>query len=306
MERAQFDWKPVDWLNVRVGRWLTPYGIWNEDHGATVLISATQPFMVKHAFVPGAQTGLMVSGRGFPTDLLTLDYALTVSNGRGPMDEFYDLDSNKALGFRGRMSLRIGDADLSAGAYVYYGKYTDTTNLMKVYMNSTFSGFAEGMDDPVRYVETTTRQYREAVIAADLRLSFKGVSVFGEFVRGRVEYLKASQIDPIRPLMIGSSPTIPAAEANYIKQAGYVLGAWELPLSKFIGEVKIIPFAGVDFLSPHDVYDYDSLNMIQFGVNVKPAAYVSLKSNAYCVIPRGDTPIMSTVWYWTNQLAVSF
>ena len=43
LERAYIQWSKLDWLGVRVGQFLTPYGIWNVDHGTPTLITMFRP-----------------------------------------------------------------------------------------------------------------------------------------------------------------------------------------------------------------------------------------------------------------------
>ena len=57
IERAYMEWKPADWFGVRVGRFLTPFGIWNEDHGSPVLIGVDYPQFMNFNIVPIWQLG---------------------------------------------------------------------------------------------------------------------------------------------------------------------------------------------------------------------------------------------------------
>lgn len=126
IERAHLTYKPFDWLGIMAGRYLTPYGIWNVDHGTPVLLSIRVPYLQTRESVPLSQMGVQVFGRFYPGPDLFFDYAFTVSNGRGPIDTIMDLDENKGLGLRLRLSYEGKNLTVSAGAYGYMGEYTDS------------------------------------------------------------------------------------------------------------------------------------------------------------------------------------
>jgi hypothetical protein len=114
----------------------------------------------------------MVHGRVFPSDRTLFDYAFTVSNGRGPIEEVYDLDNNKGLGLRLRLGYDGSKFDFEIGTYGYMGKYTDkkvTWNIM---------GFAE----------VDTESYDEYTGTASLLIKFYGVRLQSEFVRSLIKY----------------------------------------------------------------------------------------------------------------------
>jgi hypothetical protein len=69
IERAQIEWMPRDWFKLTAGIFLTPYGIWNVDHGSPVVIPARVPYAVRQQLFPERQIGLQASGRLCPGDL---------------------------------------------------------------------------------------------------------------------------------------------------------------------------------------------------------------------------------------------
>lgn len=307
IERAQFDWKPADWFKIRFGRYLSPYGIWHEDHGSTVRLTASMPFIISHNYMPNAQTGLMIFGHVFPSKVLDFEYAVTLSNGRGPLDEMYDLDRNKALGLRGKVNLSISDFNASVGHYLYVGQYTDSQDSLHVYLNATGTSFDTNEEQPVQWVETVTQKYDEIVISADLQMEYKGLQLYSEYVLGKIEYVVPTEIYELTPWLIGSATGEPSIEPNRISQAWYVIAAYELPLKKLIGDVRVTPFAGFDYLKPSDVYEVETALLIQAGLNIRPSAHVAIKSNAYCIFPKDETLLGGNhFWFWTNQIAVSF
>ncbi|MCB9495301.1 MAG: hypothetical protein H6686_00240 [Fibrobacteria bacterium] len=102
--RAQFDAKISDALNVRVGRFLTPVGIWSVDHGSPVILSIQQPYYISTVPIfPQVQEGAMLFGNLFLGDN-DMEYALYLSKGRE--------DANKGIN-------RIQEVDdLSVGGQV--------------------------------------------------------------------------------------------------------------------------------------------------------------------------------------------
>jgi hypothetical protein len=123
IERAYLEHNFNSFLSVRVGRFLTPWGIWNVDHGSPVIIGPAKPYVIGDGFFPEAQTGFDAFGSMAVGDS-TLGYHLTLSNGRGPTEAYQDLDGNKAIG--GRLSLKMYFlGELVVGISGYGGTYTD-------------------------------------------------------------------------------------------------------------------------------------------------------------------------------------
>lgn len=105
LERAQIDLKISDALNVRVGKFLTPVGIWSVDHGSPVILTVQQPYYLSTIPVfPKSQEGVMLFGTT-PIGDNDLSYSLYVSKGRD--------DAN-----RGNLDISDWD-DLSVGGQTY-------------------------------------------------------------------------------------------------------------------------------------------------------------------------------------------
>ncbi len=100
-----------------------------------------------------------------PNEMLFFDYALTVSNGRGPMDTIYDLDDNKGLGLRLKMTYEGSDVLASLGGYGYYGDYTDLKKVI------------ESLTPQFRVRQEITESYSEIVGALDLLIEFYGTPI---------------------------------------------------------------------------------------------------------------------------------
>ena len=77
------DWNYRNELNIRAGKFLTPYGIWNVEHGGPVLISTRTPLLLRKQIFPESMTGIQVYGKTFPADF-QISYHAWLGNGKGP------------------------------------------------------------------------------------------------------------------------------------------------------------------------------------------------------------------------------
>ena len=102
-QRAHIDWTPSDLFNVRAGLFLTPYGIWNVDHGTPTRIMVSEPLFLAVQLIPSQLLGVEMFGtvQALPW---TIGYHLHVSNGRtvGQLD----FSDSKAVGGRIFVSTR--------------------------------------------------------------------------------------------------------------------------------------------------------------------------------------------------------
>jgi hypothetical protein len=165
IQRAYLEYAVSPYLRVRAGRFLTPWGIWNVDHGSPVIIGPSKPFIIGEEFFPEAQTGFEALGT-VPVGDLTLGYHVTLSNGRGPAEAYEDLDSNKAVG--GRLFLRgywLGELDV--GVSGYGGTVTDARHQVVDLASQKIAWFDYS-------------HYTEMAWAADVRWLWKGLHLQAE------------------------------------------------------------------------------------------------------------------------------
>ena len=134
VERAYIEHTINDALGIRVGLWLTPFGIWNVDHGSPALIALTDPYFLRYLAFPTHQLGLSIFG-SFYSNNWDLNYHLGMSNGRiaGPgypglnvQWPNYDFDNNKM--FSARLSLHQSMRRLTFGVSTLWGK---TKNIIR-------------------------------------------------------------------------------------------------------------------------------------------------------------------------------
>lgn len=125
IERAWVEYTASPALTLRAGSWLTPYGYWNEDHGSPTLIPVARPYMIGLELLPERQTGLQLRGSFYASESVTLGYRVGLSNGRGPVADYADLDENKAVTLRLQLH-HHGSGSLDVGAFAYGGRSTNT------------------------------------------------------------------------------------------------------------------------------------------------------------------------------------
>ena len=267
IERVHLTWQPYDFFGVTAGRFLTPFGIWNIDHGAPVLLPIAPPYMMIYQTVPLAQTGLQIHGRLFPMNNSYLDYALTLSNGRGPTEAVYDWEDDKAVGLRLRLSYEIKDFNIAVGGYGYYGRSTGAAKQLSL---ERFVTDEELIVDKIKNEEST-----ELDLSMDVLVELYGVRLQFEYVRQLVMYdVRPPRTLPVVEMVMSEGVLQP----DYVSYNLYALLAWELPLESLLREKKIIVyFMGekcvIEDFSP-DMYFY----ILRMGINYKPNAYLVLKS----------------------------
>jgi hypothetical protein len=205
LERAHIDWLPSDEFNLRAGWFLTPYGIWNVDHGSPTRLMIEPPIFITLGLFPQRQLGVEAFGR-FPALPWTFGYHAYVSNGRQPGQ--VDFEDDKAVGGRLWAQAR-SPVPITIGASGYTGRYEDVA---KTY------GLMDGQ------ISATTREtiaYRDYALSGDLSIDI-------DRLRLRTEGVVRWQLyeDGKRP----SSPLTPgttSADTMYV--GAYVMAAYQLP-----------------------------------------------------------------------------
>jgi hypothetical protein len=120
IERVYVEYDLTDYLTIRIGHWLTPYGIWNIDHGSPAILGTMRPYIIGEQFFPEHQTGLDAFGSHY-LEGFKANYHLTASNGRGATEAVVDQDNKLAFGARLEVETPWG---LRIGGSYYRGRYT--------------------------------------------------------------------------------------------------------------------------------------------------------------------------------------
>lgn len=238
IERAYLEYDVARWLTVRAGRWLTPYGIWNIDHGSPTIIGASRPYMVGEQFFPESQTGLAAFGAR-PFGESTLEYHLTLSNGRNFYEATRDPDSSPAVG--GRLAYETPMAGkLRLGASAYFGRATEAVR-----------------------TGAPSVEYKELALGADLSWDRDGLHVQSELLVQQRQYEEGQ-----RPMRLGGGYAPDATSWGVYGLAGYRFAA--------LGHVMPYVFVGryhaIDPTLFGDVFD------VAGGLNLRPIPAVTLKA----------------------------
>ena len=250
IERAFIEYNAFSFLSVQAGQFLTPYGIWNVDHGSPVIIGVSPPYIVGARLLPDSQVGLLAHGKVGLVDDLELGYAVGLSNGRTDLIAYEDLDDNKAI--TGRLSLTYrGFGELTFGSTVYAGTTTDNTRAIY------FEGSSPKSREDVHY------QVEERSLALDLRL-----------IKGDLQ-LQAEGIVNDRKFKEQGRPQLNAGLAPDRRNAGgYALVGYRTPLA------GIMPYVKGEYSPDPSLQDIgvdDNVVLFTGGLNFRPVPRVVLK-----------------------------
>jgi hypothetical protein len=282
IQRVQIDFTPHPLLNFRFGQWLTPVGIWNVDHGSPTVIGVFRPYIIGQGLFPERQTGIQISGE-WAGESNQLGYFATVSNGRGPSDEYADLDNNKGVGGRIYWN-NSAYGSLTLGVSAYKGTYSSRN---REYGVATPAGAAPELVG----VNPLTLQYREQSLAADARWEYQGLLVQSEAMQHEVVYTNG-----FRPEQNGT------VFADYRERGFYVLAGYRLP---WFGIMPFATFEDYNFASQPFV---PAATAESVGLNIRPepTVVVKLQYHVSQVGPNSDEPLRGVLKRILTQLAVAF
>ncbi len=291
VERVHLTWKPIDAFGVTAGRFLTPYGIWNVDHGSPVRLPVMPPYFMVRELIPSAQTGVQLFGRVFPFASAYLDYAVTLSNNRGSTDSVYDMENNKALGFRLKGTYESTDFTAALGGYLYYGTVRDVIKRISSYI-------------PVFRIQIDeTEQYTELVGSLDLLLKLYGARLQVEYLQGAIQYSKR----PLRVLPVLEQPTpLQEYQPDYEEWALYALLGYDFFFDPGTTEMVLTPYGAFEYIVTDDTYPDLTEWMLRFGLNFRPSPFVVLKLEATDSVFPDSNLLEHGIWSYSAQMAVSF
>jgi hypothetical protein len=196
IERAYFELLLSPMANLRFGKFITPAGIWNVDHGSPVILTYKQPYQTENfPIFPNQQVGAALFGNGYFGDH-DWDYTAYISTGSDPDgNKLKDITylsggAHAAVGLDLPVKTKIGVSG--------YSGLTRKTTIVATAVNTvpitnlltpTFQPNPAAInalkippgDDKLYYSETATAQQRSTAMGVDLRLDFHAAFIQSEY-----------------------------------------------------------------------------------------------------------------------------
>jgi hypothetical protein len=269
VERAQMSINLNRYFTFTFGKFITPAGIWNVDHGSPVILTVNQPSQYTYREIyPKSQLGIVENGTYIIGDA-DLTYSLYVSSGRG----------NPVIKNVGELA---GGGQLRLGLPVL-----DECNIGLSGYSGTQTAVLRSMDLAVPYTINDDRlfRYREYIYGIDFKLRKWGLMLQSEFnFQHVVNSLRDDwNSDSINTDIIG---TYVLGSFDAYKRSGFVLtpyAYWELV--RYFDTFNNPNL----FLNMHDIYPEGSANAttpdmacgymkIMAGVNMRIASNFGIKA----------------------------
>ncbi len=278
LERAWAQWQPREWFNVRTGLFLTPYGIWNVDHGMPTLISMVLPSFFASEYFPTRQIGIEVLGM-LTKGYWDFGYHLTASNGRNIA--LVDVDSNKAFG--GRIYARHKNR-ITIGASWYWDQFKDVGKYI-----ARFVPFQVGTD--------TVYKGTEYALAVDFAADVGNFRFRTEGVMNRIEYTDGYH----KPAATGPTTRAP----NEYRWNGYALLAYTRP------DLYIEPYVLGEFIRQENASTgTDGTFQSSVGLNLLITPRVSVKNQVsafhFVNLKEWETSDRNTFYQVISRLVMAF
>lgn len=251
IERAWVEYEFHEAATLRAGQFLTPYGIWNVDHGSPTIIGIRRPFVITEAILPERQTGLELYGRRSLSNGV-LGYHLTLSNGRGVGEEYQDRDSNKAVGGR------------FFGTTMALGELTGGFSFYSADKTSRKERWSLGADGSKVFLSTDTERSHELGLAADVKWRWNSLHVQGEVVTRHRTYDDNAR-ERLRDYQY------PAFSPDTRRWGAYALVGYRTPLA---GIMPYVLYEAATFPTG----DIPQARALHFGLNYRPEPALVLKA----------------------------
>jgi hypothetical protein len=209
LERSVLEWKHSDAFRVMAGYFLTPYGIWNVDHGSPTLISSSLPNFFALEYFPTRLTGIQFLG-SVTTGDWELGYRAYITNGRNRV--LFDNQNDKLIGGRLYATARSNWGAFTIGTSGFRGSFIEKTYKINFEQSNPEATFRVTADPFI--------EYQEWGAAADMALDAGPLRMRSEFVFNRTDYTNNLR---------ASTPSGTSFYADRSRWNAYYLVAYRLP-----------------------------------------------------------------------------
>lgn len=231
LERAYIQYRHNDLLQLRLGQFLTPFGIWNVDHGAPTLIAMALPVFMVQLLFPRTLIGIEALGNT-QVGNWDLGYVAHVSNGR----TLYQHDPTNDKAFGGRIYGRTSRPyRIQLGASAYWGRYSEVTTTLKFVPQVSFSS-----------MEVTA--FDELDLGLDLSLDAGPLRFRTELSRGQYVYETGKR--PPDVLGAPGAKTADSVQLDWYGLLAYRLPVWGLEPYLYFEYYKWPSGAGDGYVAP--------------------------------------------------------
>lgn len=273
IERAQFDVNFRDEFKLRFGKFITPAGVWNVDHGSPVVLTVRQPLQTTVTpLFPESQIGMMGFG-SVPVGDHDLNYAGYVSGGRidgassliDPSRQ-HNLEKVTDLAYGGHVGLKLDLLrSVALGASYFNGPIRRKHLAMQ--LEFALEDLAAGGQAPrnVNFNDVYFRKEREMSVGGDLKVEVSNLLLQGELNYSHKE----------NELVDGSGDLL----------GWYTLAAWTQPLGE---DFSLTPYVMYESVSSEaegagtsatfNDGGLEGFNTIQAGLNLSLYTNVRLKT----------------------------
>ncbi|HPP88009.1 MAG TPA: hypothetical protein PLM75_09145, partial [bacterium] len=214
IERAWVDYKFNDLFKMQFGKMLTPFGIWNVEHGAPILPSIRVPASISYGMVPNNFVGINLHGNTLLKNW-EFEYNAFVSNGRG----VWNVENNNNKGIGASVNFKVPTKFLNKlvfGGMYYTGKeileqqqkydvpYTDTTYI---------SG-----NEYLSFYDTIKNSAKEYCYTFHLATGYKKLEINAEYVYNNIKYENYNGIDNLNNRLFyrpDNRSLVESASANF-------------------------------------------------------------------------------------------
>lgn len=307
IERAQFDLLLNDQINLRIGKFITPAGVWNVDHASPVILTVRQPLQTTSTpLFPESQTGLMGFGSTSIGDQ-DLVYNGYITGGRiDGSSTLLDANDGAALNdlgdlaYGGHLGLKLDLLkSVQLGASYFNGAVNEKHNATELQIDLPDLLAGKATTQTVTSVYTTKE--REWAVGGDAKIEVSNLLLQGEVNYRRRENEIAS----------GSSDAT----------GWYVLAAWSQPVS---ANVNVTPYAMYERVTSEETGSVSGsfndvglagFHTVSFGVNASFYTNYHLKFEYMNLQLEKDAKTWAltkitakdlNVGIWSSQIAVAF